>query len=69
LLPGDYIRKKPGYRIKSGMTAGVKRFLRPAWEHGGPRKVYLALAQNAFLAPIAPNAPFDFARCPVNGLK
>jgi hypothetical protein len=26
--------------------------------------LYLTLAQNAFLAPIAQDAPFDFTRCP-----
>jgi hypothetical protein len=31
--------------------------------------VYLTLAQNAFLAPIAQDAPFDFTGCPIKTIK
>jgi hypothetical protein len=34
---------------------------------GGVTGLYLTLQQNAFFAPVAQDAPFEFARCPVAG--
>ncbi len=34
---------------------------------GGRNGLYLTLAQNAFLAPLAQEVPFEFNRCPLGG--